>query len=371
MDEPKVTEHFVPFPAEKRAELESRKVPGEIHNPHHPNNRKSAPAHGNVNNPHHPSNRMAAQGMTVSTGAMAATAPSVPTLTGQQRPLTHPQMERPMAAPVDMSAHGFDVPVNANSELEAVSMALPSNFFYYNFKEVYIKPFKGGNFSKLNRAREEESLLHVVEAVSSVISTPTIPKGVAFYLTLPDFYSVLYWLRLHSFLKHAFVHQTMCRSKIHHGWVEAGGRKGDDGSFIEVLPDSLKHAETISKATLVTKVHSEPIDVSKYPLDYQGIELVPATMQEILEITMNDNIDRFDARIAASIQPIGQRIPLVQRMSIVAELSADDIATVQQYERDVSDYGVDEHIKWRCKTCGHLHTDEVQLEAHSFFPSAA
>lgn len=366
-----VTEHFMPFPEEKRVQLEARKVPGEVINPHHPNNRarSSAPTQGNVNNPHHPSNRMAAQGMTVTTGSMAATAPSTPHVT--QRLQDVPRMERPMAAHLDMSMHGFDIPVNANSEIEAVSMDMPSNFFYYDFKEVYIRTFKGANFSKLNRAREEESLLHVVEAVSSVISTPSILQGLAFYLTLPDFYAVLYWLRLHSFLKHAFIHQTMCRSKIHHGWVEAGGRKLEDGSTVEVLPDSLKHAETISKAMIVTKKLQEPLDLSKYVLDYEGLELVPATMQEILEITMNDNIDRFNARIAASFQPVGQRLSLAERMTLVDKLSADDIATIQQFERDVSDYGVDEKIKWRCKTCGHLHTDEIQLEAHSFFPSAA
>src|SRR6185503_13223273 len=84
--------------------------------------------------------------------------------------------------------NNFDFQVQANSEHEAVSFALPSNFWYYDFKDVYIKPFRGRNFSKLSRARDEESLLHVVEAVSSVIHNAQYPQGLAFELTMPDFY---------------------------------------------------------------------------------------------------------------------------------------------------------------------------------------
>lgn len=372
-------EQFIPFPAERRQQIEAREESKsrEIYNPHHPHNKPTpGQAQGNKANPRHPSNRMAAQNMTVNgtsfNGPTAApTQQSAPDALAQHY---QPQHEAPMAAhiPPPSSHHqvSLDVPVTPNSQIEALSMALPSMFFYYGFKEVYIKPFKGANFSKLNRAREEESLLHVVEAVSSVLWTPNVPEGLAFHLTLPDFYATLYWLRLHSFLKHGFTHTTMCRSKIHHDWV-ANGRPMEDGSVSTVLKDTLTHAETITKATLVTKELKAPIDTSLYPLDDPNIELVVATMKEVLEITMNDNIDRFNARIAASIQPRGQRLPLVERLYLVDELSADDIATIRRFETDSSDYGVDEKIKWQCKTCGHLHTDEIQLEAHSFFPSAA
>lgn len=359
------TEQFIAFPAEKRQQLENRPVPGVVNNPHHPNNQVRHPAGGNTQNPRHPAQRMAAQGISVTSPGLAPPPPTV------QQP--QPRMQQPMAAPVyqhQQATQGFDVPVTPNNEIEAVSFDLPSSFFYYGFREVYIKTFKGAHFSKLNRAREEESLLHMVEAVSSVLSSPGVGPGIAFALTLPDFYACLYWLRLHSFLKHAFTHQTMCRSKIHHDWV-ANGRKEEDGSITEILPDTLKHAETITKAKLRTKKLTAPLDLSLYPLDNPNLRLVPATMQEILEITMNDNIDRFTARIAASIQPIDQNLTLAERLPLVDDLSADDVATIRRFEDDVSDYGVDEEIFWRCKTCGHQHTDLVQLEAHSFFPSAA
>lgn len=336
-------EQFVPFPAEKRQQMESRPKPGVVHNPHHPHVKAQQ-------NPQ----RVAAAGITLATPGTAA-------------PQARPQMPQPMAAPIpETQAY---VPVVPNSEDEAVSFALPSNFLVYDFKDLYIRPFKGRHFAKLHRAREEESLLHLVEVVSSVITNAMYPTGLAFELTLPDFYACLYWLRMHSFLKHGFTHQTMCRSKHHHEWVEKG-RPTDQG-LMKVDAETLRHAEVISKASLKTRELTALPNPEEFSLDYPGIKLVSVLMKDVLEITMNENIDRFTARTAASIQFVDRQASLQERMQLVDDLSADDIATIARYEKAVSDYGVVESIKWTCKTCGHIHSDELAIEAHSFFPLAA
>lgn len=338
------TEQFVPFPAEKRQQLESRVKPGTVVNPHHPHAKQAAQAQP----------RVAAAGISLATPGTAA-------------PTNRPPMPQPMAAPITEPQPY--VHVTPNSEDEAVSFALPSNFLVYDFKELYIRPFKGRHFSKLHRAREEESMLHLVEVVSSVVSNAMYPTGLAFELTLPDFYSCLYWLRMHSFLKHGFTHQTMCRSKVHHEWVEKG-RPTDQG-LVRIEADTLKHAEVINKASLKTKELTALPNATEFSLDYPGIKLVPMLMKDVLEITMNENIDRFVARTAASIQLVDRNASLAERMALVDDLSADDIATIAKYEKVISDYGVVESLKWKCKTCGHLHTDELEIEAHSFFPLAA
>lgn len=394
--------HHVPFPSEVTARIEaataaSRTV-GQVSNPHHPDPAKRVTQSRQVAVPQQ---RMAAQGMTLAapgTPPPQAT-PRAGRQQAQQRPLvpqtaidahaahvaaqqtqTTPPIaptQRYMApgaqtgyappeaasAPDAYNEHNnnFDFNVQANSEHEAVSFALPSSFHYYPFKDLYIKPFRGRNFSKLNRAREEESMLHVVEAVSSVIGNSMYAQGLAFELTLPDFYACLYWLRLNSFLKHGFVHQTMCRSVVHHNQVKAG----------TLDKDTLKHAETITKASIKTKMLTQPLNPEDYELDDASIYLVPATMRDVLDITMNENIDRYDARTAASFQFREGIASLSDRMAHIDNLSADDIATITRWEKDVNDYGVEESLKWKCRTCGHVHTDELELEASSFFPSAA
>lgn len=369
-------ENFAPFPSDVTARIEANatatRKAGTVSNPHHPDPAKRGPVSRQVAQP-----KVAAAGLQIAS-AGAPTSPistSRHTHSAQQRPLV-PQAAvdayaaqhtaahaQPMTAPSAYLEHNnnFDFQVQANSEHEAVSFALPSNFWYYDFKDTYIKPFRGRNFSKLNRARDEESMLHVVEAVSSVIHNSMYPQGLGFELTLPDFYACLYWLRLNSFLKHGFVHQTMCRSVVHHSQVDAG----------TLSKDTLRHAETITRATLKTKELAQPLDPLKYELDDAEIYLIPAVMRDVLDITMNEDIDRYDARIAASFQFKDRKAGLADRMAYIDNLSADDIATITQWEKDVNEYGVEESVQWKCKTCGHVHTDELELEAHSFFPSAA
>lgn len=330
-------EHFEPFPGELVQKLEARVKSPVVNNPHHP----------------HVKQRMAAQNITL--------APP-----GTPAPNAHQGFRPPMpaAAPMHPQAYTSEpLAVTPNSIEEAVSFALPSNFLFYDFKDLYIQPFKGRHFSKLHRAREEESILHVVEAVSTVIQTPSAPgmPGLAFYLTLPDFFACLYWLRMHSFMKHGFIHKTMCRSAEHQAKVNSG----------ELAADTLRHAETVGKASLNTRQLTQIPDPEKFQLERQDLYLAPASMRDILDITGNDNIDRFAARVAASFRVVGQDVSLFDRMKIVDELSADDVYTIQDYENVANDYGVEETIRWKCKTCGQDHSDVITLEAHSFFPSAA
>ncbi len=275
------------------------------------------------------------------------------------------------------------ITVNPSSEDEYLNYEMPSNFLFYDFKDIYIKPFKGRNFSKLARARDEESLLHTVEAVSSVIYTSQDPerKGLAFDLTLPDFYSCLYWLRMNSFLKHGLTHQTMCRSRRHHDWVNKGYRVMEDENgnpvldeqgnqqIVQILPDTLKYQTTVTRGSLVVnKLNSIP---EGFDLDADDIYLVPVTMRDIVELTTNETIDRYTARTASSFQFKSHKASLQERMARVDDLSADDIATITSWEKAASKYGPDESFQWTCKTCGFKHDEMLKLEAHSFFPSAA
>src|SRR6185437_8830372 len=172
--------NFAPFPAEVTSRIEAAtaatRTAGNVSNPHHPDPSKRGAAQRQVAQP-----RMAAQGMQLATPGTPVPVQAGPRHRpqgAQQRPLV-PQaaidahqahlaaqaMPQAMSSPDAYQEHSnnFDFRVQANSEVEAVSFALPSSFFYYDFKDVYIKPFRGRNFSKLNRAREEESMLHVVE----------------------------------------------------------------------------------------------------------------------------------------------------------------------------------------------------------------
>jgi hypothetical protein len=186
----------------------------------------------------------------------------------------------------------------------------------------------------------------------------------------------MYWLRMNSFMKHGFTHQTLCRNKEHHDWVARGYRIVKDPDTDEdvqqlISAETLKYAHIISKSNLKTKELKALPDMREFQLDDPNIHLVPLRMKDVLTITMNENIDRYDARTAASFQFNDRKAELQERMDYIDNLSADDIATIARWEKAASDYGVVESVNWQCKTCGAHHKDELNVDAHSFFPSAA
>ena len=273
---------------------------------------------------------------------------------------------QPMAAAVQIPegqipvvVPSFTTPV---TEVEAVPISLPSNYAFYDFKALYVRPFRGYHLSKLSRAHEEGSLLYTAETVSSVLSTPEGHANLAFQLTVPDFYYILYWLRINSYTKTSYLHTSSCTNEQHLKDVVAGTK----------LVESLKHTEIIKKGVLEETFLTTVPDLSQFTLECQGVELKVATMKDAIEMTDHPNfIDadfRFLAEKACYIRPIGNdRMSLVERCNIVMEMSAEDIETILAYEKAITEYGVKETLRVTCKGCGTVRKDTVVIDVNSFF----
>lgn len=317
---------FMPFPQERVAHSEAHaEAQKPYQSPHHPN-RKQAAASGLA-------------------GDMGAPKPAV-----------SPDVPMKPVAPENS--------VTPNSEAEGVSLELPSRFAFYPFKDVYAKPFKGRNLRKLIRAREEESTLHLVEAVSSVLSSTSGVQNIGFQLTPADFYFVLYWLRINSFTKSAIVHNTVCTNSEHLEQVAAG----------KVPADSLNHSEIIHKSSLTTNMLDEVPDPSQFKLEYPGVSLRIPVMLDGIQMTEDARIGdpefSYAARLASYLST-PTPTTLDQRIAIIDDMSGDDIQAIELYEKATSKYGIEEKVRWTCKTCNHTRIDDIELNTHNFFPSAA
>ncbi len=316
--------------------------------------------------PHAPQKPRVSGANMVATGMPAPAAASIP------EPTRIPD-HMPVITP------GFTAPT---SEEEAVVLALPSQYIFYDFKDLYVKPFKGRNLGKLSRAKEERSTLHMVEAVSSVLSNTRGDQHIGFKLTLPDFYFVLYWLRLNSFTKSVFIHESQCTNPDHIERVTNG----------ELGSDTLLQAEVINKSSVKTVMLEQAPNLEAFVLDYPGVTLAQATMQDAIEMTEDPNFDQEEFRYAAqkavylrgltpidpqdhaalAQYPSGLRpMTLVERVSIVDDMSADDHIMIQSYEKATGEYGIVEQIKVTCKGCGASKVDKITIDAHSFFPSGS
>lgn len=301
-------------------------------------------------------------------------------------PDTQNQVSNPMP--------GFQTPVADGS---AFSLGLPSHFAFYGFKDIYAKPFLAKHIAKLQKAHREQSLQPVVEAVSSVLYTSDPAwNGVplAFELTLPDFYFVLFWLRQNSFTKSNFVHSTRCKNPEHTRRVENGLRLTDFQAMVRagqmtaehyaeieaaVLPESsLDISQVITNASVqVNELETIPDPEVYHFSDASTMAFRPPTMRDVIEFAehpkMQDPEQRtefsFLAQLATHIQHQELHLTLDQRIAIVENATADQVQLIKDYDKAVRNYGVDQTVKIQCKGCGAVSESKLSLAAHSFFPA--
>ncbi len=284
------------------------------------------------------------------------------------------------------------------SDGEYSAVALPSNFGFYEFKDLYVKPFTVRHLAKLQKAHREASLLPVVEALSSVMYTSD-PRfaghAMAFYLTLPDFYFVLYWLRMNSFAKSNYVHNTVCTDEKHRQRVvdfknldkyaaEVQSGRMDAADFealrAQALPEESLKISQIVTATDLKVNHLETIPDSEiYRFeDEDRLVFRPPTMRDTLEFAehpkMADTNEREEFSFLAQIAVhIGHRDPSIklsldQKIGIIENLTPDQANLVKAYEKQVRSYGVEEKVRVQCKECGAARVSKLTLAAHSFLP---
>lgn len=254
----------------------------------------------------------------------------------------------------------------ADRDANLFEVALPSgNFFYPAGTRVYAGLVRGKQQAKFSRASQHNSLQITVEAVNSCLSG----EFNAMDLTVPDFFYLLYWLRLHSYTKSQFSHVSVCTNPAHLARVAKQ----------ELPPDSLKTVSIINSTMLEETLFDpsclEDLDLSS--IKEAGIELRPALVKDTVELTETyDANDPEDAdaiflvdNYAAYIASVNGNtaMTLKERVAFVEDLSPDILSQIRSFAVAVTSYGVKELIRVRCKECGAEHVAELAVSAHNFF----
>lgn len=303
------------------------------------------------------------------------------------RPSRNPNAAPPIIAPVDESAmqpaprlQAAPTPVvppentvpnpepapTPHAEPEAVSIALPSRFHYYPFKDLYVKPFRVFHLAKLAKANDTGSMQSIAEAVSSVISAPGYAsKNLASELTLADFNAVLYWLRLNSFSKKQMAVTSYCNNPAHQEKVKAG-----------VMPEASLKIKTIFKNSEMKHTDLENVpDPEKFFVVYNDsrIELKPETIKDLVELLdhpdLNDEEFQYKARIASVLSvknSAGAEIHITEKIKIVDQLSADQAIVAMEFAEMLDAYGVQETVNTKCMECGASGTVQIVVDAPTF-----
>lgn len=244
-------------------------------------------------------------------------------------------------------------------------LPLPSNFVFYPFKELSAAHIRGKHQAKFSVAAKQSSTRLTVEAITSLLG-----DGVnAADLTIPDFYAVMYWLRLNCYGKATLPIVARC-SDPEHVLAVAENKK---------TVKSLENMELISKTNL-----KETLLDTKKVLDFLDKEEVKEfTAETGLILTaprMFDSIEieerwlerpdyseiEFLADYAGAIRSIERDLSLEERIDTVGNLEARHIAILSDWQELVTSYGVEESTSLKCKECGAGIEVDISISAHDF-----
>lgn len=265
---------------------------------------------------------------------------------------------------------------------QSISVALPSNFVFYDFKDLYIKPFKIAHINKLMTGQFSNNIGMIAEVVDSVLATSTGETNLASKLTYEDFLWVLYWLRLNSFTKNKFKVTSKCKNPDHIAKVEKG----------ELDKNTLKVTSLVEKSILECDYLPEDfkIDFKKYyPTEVElpeGFYLDIARYQDVIDMTDDPRIrmtvkdENGDEQIipnsgyllqsAAAVLMHWPNATWQQRYDFAGNLSENDYSRLMELGKTIPAYGIKEYVQVRCPRCGATWKVKTSVDARSFFLSA-
>lgn len=283
------------------------------------------------------------------------------------RPGRQPQVVTPVEVSRDeIPAKRNTVPVRSNvttpvSDPEGISIDLPSRFFYYSFKDLYVRPFRLSHLAKVAKAHETGSMQTLAEVVSSVLSTPNGDTNIAFQLSMADFNAVLYWLRLNSFSKKQMRLTHQCTNPDHLSQVESGQK----------TPESLKVTTIYTNSDLRIRHLDEAPDPDKYSITVPGydqkVKMRPETVSDVVQFLDHPDWEdpefQYKARVASVI---GLDAGLENRIALIDDLDPDQALLALEFADLVDTYGVDELVSTNCMECGASTAVKTAVDALNF-----
>jgi hypothetical protein len=259
---------------------------------------------------------------------------------------------------------GVQIAVKSQTEQDSsyIDITLPSNFYFYPFKTLSVRPVRANEQAKFNRAAKEGKMKHLVDAVSSCLEGGRS----AYELTPQDFHFVMYWLRMNSYGKTPMMHNAVCENKEH----------------IDDVISKKKDIKTLNISVVITKTLLTEVvfDESKIytpeaPLP-NGLQLGYLTMRDVVDISELDEREDFEeiewlADHAGFLAPRNAKeVSIMARIELLKALSPDDIEEITLYTNSISDYGIKEIVSVRCGDCGAETVSTITINALTFLPAS-
>lgn len=249
------------------------------------------------------------------------------------------------------------------SSADYYPVVLPTKCAYYDFKDLYVTPFRTVHLGKLAKSHETANMHLLLEVVSSVLAADG-QTDLAFKLSTIDFKSVMMWLKFNTGLKPKMVLVGQCTDEQHLQDVQAGKLK----------PESLKITTVVDKTMVIERAMDTIPDPAQFSVTIGDLRvpLRPETMWDLVQFIDDPNwADEeyaFNAQIASVLDDrvLGTKT-LAEKIELVSQMSIDDAMVAQRFKTLTETYGVAEYVETRCGVCGARHQQLVAVDAQSFF----
>lgn len=257
-------------------------------------------------------------------------------------------------------------PLNtAESNASYYPLELPSHFVFYPFKAVSATAIKGKHQAKFSSAAKRKDTRLTVEAITSLLGDHVSAAD----LTVPDFFYVMYWLRLNGASSAPMQIRAPC-SHPDHVLAVAENRKSVASLYTVDIVNSTKLNQSELDANTV-RSFLERSDVQL--LRAAGYNLTAPRMMDSIELEEKwvdkpeyDEVE-FLAELAGSISAIdGMVMSLEDRIKVVGEFETPLLTVLKDWQEVVQSYGVEESVSLTCKECGANIETEISISASDF-----
>ena len=241
--------------------------------------------------------------------------------------------------------------------------SLPSNYYEYDFKELWIRPFTPNEARLLHMARVSGNLTYVISAIAATLSVP-VSK-----LLIEDFEFCMYWLRMQSYPSKPFNITWTCTENM------------------TDVPDEDATEEDLCMTENFTTVKNTNMIVDSFNSKFVlPPELAFPTMGIYEELwAIRQKLQRLEREGQLESEEYDDIVGDVYLMSIAQWLSAGSTMTEkletlknapsmelqELVEREVSkipEFGVSEDLSVTCVKCGRVARRRLSLDYLTFFP---
>ena len=271
---------------------------------------------------------------------------------------------------------------------------LPSGAIFYQYESISVRRFSVIDLKKICKAQATKSFRTLVEVINSTIDRS------AFELTPGDFWFLMYWHRINSYISAPLQVEYHCVDPKHIQRIIDG----------ELERESLQGTATLTNTKLRTqKIKSEQAIADKITHvqnTYDGLLVYPARMIDILEgedmmvrlsglEQIDDVAEELNTNKLASINIAKRAIENADEAwfndysSVLHPQYGKNLQEKREYFNkivedkgygfeliqdikgfmSIIEHGVIESIKCKCEVCGAKVETDVSTEALTFFPN--